>query len=231
MSELEQGLPPHPLPASDQEARSSTKVHVVLADDHELVRCGIKYLLQALHGVQVIAEAQDGEELLRVLGLVRPDIVLVDITMPRMDGLRAIARIRQIHPHLRVLVLSMHDSTDLVRRAIAAGACGFISKDATEYELDLALRTAMRKGSYFSPSITQRLLQPPEPTASDQLTERQLEILVLLAQGKGSKEIGFELGLSARTVDVHRSRIMQRLQLHDLASLTRYAVRKGLIQA
>lgn len=105
-----------------------------------------------------------------------------------------------------------------------------VAKDAPEFELDQAVRSVMRKGSYFSPSVAQRLLQPSEPTAAEKLTERQLEVLTLLAQGKAPKQIGFELGLSSRTVDVHRARIMERLQLHDLASLVRYAVREGLVE-
>ena len=206
------------------------KIRVVLADDHELVRSGIRTLLASLPGVEVVAEAGDGDELLQVLGSAAVDVVLTDLTMPGMDGISAIARIRAQHPALRILVLSMHDSGELVRRAIEAGASGYLTKDAPDFELDLALRSVMATGRYFSPGLTQRLLARPQPAAQEELTPRQLEILILLAQGNATKEIGFRLGLSGRTVDVHRARIMERLGLYDIASLTRYALRKGLVK-
>jgi DNA-binding NarL/FixJ family response regulator len=205
-------------------------VRVVLADDHELVRSGIKALLSMIDGVEVIAEAADGRELVHLVDSMLPDLVLTDISMPGMDGITAISEIHSRHPELRVLVLSMYDTVDFVKRAVASGACGYLMKDAPPFELEQAVRSVMTMGNYFSPTIAQRLLQPSEPTASDELTTRQLEILKLIAQGRASKEIAFELGLSPKTVDVHRARIMDRLQLNDIASLTLYAVRKGLIK-
>jgi DNA-binding NarL/FixJ family response regulator len=205
-------------------------VRVVLADDHELVRSGIKALLSMVDGVQVIAEAADGSELVSLVDSVRPDLVMTDISMPGMDGITAISQIHSRHPEIRILVLSMYDTVDFVKRAVASGACGYLMKDAPPFELEQAVRSVMTMGNYFSPAIAQRLLQPSEPAASDELTQRQLEILKLIAQGRASKEIAFELGLSPKTVDVHRARIMDRLQLNDIASLTLYAVRKGLIK-
>jgi DNA-binding NarL/FixJ family response regulator len=205
-------------------------VRVVLADDHELVRSGIKALLSMVDGVEVIAEAADGSELVSLVDSVRPDLVMTDISMPGMDGITAISQIHNRHPEIRILVLSMYDTVDFVKRAVASGACGYLMKDAPPFELEQAVRSVMTMGNYFSPAIAQRLLQPSEPTASDELTQRQLEILKLIAQGRASKEIAFELGLSPKTVDVHRARIMDRLQLNDIASLTLYAVRKGLIK-
>jgi DNA-binding NarL/FixJ family response regulator len=205
-------------------------VRVVLADDHELVRSGIKALLSMVDGVQVIAEAADGSELVSLVDSVRPDLVMTDISMPGMDGITAISQIHSRHPEVRILVLSMYDTVDFVKRAVASGACGYLMKDAPPFELEQAVRSVMTMGNYFSPAIAQRLLQPSEPAASDELTQRQLEILKLIAQGRASKEIAFELGLSPKTVDVHRARIMDRLQLNDIASLTLYAVRKGLIK-
>jgi DNA-binding NarL/FixJ family response regulator len=202
---------------------------IVLADDHDLVRSGIKALLTMIDGVEVIAEARDGGELLTLLADVKPDLVMTDISMPGMDGITAIAQIHDRYPEIKVLVLSMYDTVDFVKRAMASGACGYLLKDASPFELEQALRSVMTMGSYFSPAIAQRLMQPSEPTADDELTHRQVEILKLIAQGRASKEIAFELGLSSKTVDVHRARIMDRLQLNDIASLTRYAVRKGLI--
>jgi len=206
-------------------------VRVVLADDHDLVRSGIKALLSMVDGVQVVAEARDGKELVALVESLQPDVVMTDISMPGMDGITAIAEIHARHPQVRMLVLSMYDTVDFVKRAVANGACGYLMKDAPPFELEQAVRSVMATGSYFSPAIAQRLLQPSEPTVDDELTHRQVEILKLIAQGRASKEIAYELGLSPKTVDVHRARIMERLQLNDIASLTRYAVRKGLVKA
>lgn len=208
-----------------------TTIQVVLADDHDLVRSGIKALLSTVDGVRVIAEARNGTELLALLDSVKPDVVMTDISMPGMDGITAIAEIHARHPQVKVLVLSMYDTVDFVKRAVANGACGYLMKDAPPFELEQALRSVMATGSYFSAAVAQRLLQPSEPTVDDELTQRQVEILTLIAQGKSAKEIAFELGLSPKTVDVHRARIMERLRLNDIASLTRYAVRKGLVKA
>jgi DNA-binding NarL/FixJ family response regulator len=210
---------------------SAPTIRVILADDHDLVRSGIKALLSTVEGVQVIAEARDGNELLALLKSVQPDVVMTDISMPGMDGITAIGEIHSRYPEVRVLVLSMYDTVDFVKRAVANGACGYLMKDAPPFELEQALRSVMATGSYFSAAVAQRLLQPSEPTVDDELTERQVEILTLIAQGKSAKEIAFELGLSPKTVDVHRARIMERLRLNDIASLTRYAVRKGLVKA
>lgn len=205
-------------------------VRVVLADDHELVRSGIKSLLSMVDGVEVIAEASDGSELIKLVDSLAPDLVMTDISMPGMDGITAIAEIHKRRPEVKLLVLSMYDTVDFVKRAVANGACGYLMKDAPPFELEQAVRSVMATGSYYSPVIAQRLLQPSEPTADDELTQRQVEILKLIAQGRASKEIAFELGLSPKTVDVHRARIMDRLQLNDIASLTLYAVRKGLVK-
>ncbi len=205
-------------------------VRVVLADDHDLVRSGIKALLTMIDGVEVIAEAREGQELIAVVDSLLPDIVMTDISMPGMDGIMAISQIHARHPQVRLLVLSMYDTVDFVKRAVANGACGYLMKDAPPLELEQAMRSVIATGSYFSPAIAQRLLQPSEPTVDDELTHRQVEILRLIAQGRASKEIAYELGLSPKTVDVHRARIMERLHLNDIASLTLYAVRKGLIK-
>jgi DNA-binding NarL/FixJ family response regulator len=205
-------------------------IRVVLADDHDLVRSGIKALLSMIEGVEVIAEARNGRELINLVESLNPDVVMTDISMPVMDGITAISEIHGKHPEVRLLVLSMYDTVDFVKRAVANGACGYLVKDAPPFELEQALRGVMAIGSYFSPAIAQRLLQPSEPTVNDELTHRQVEILTLIAQGRASKEIAFELGLSSKTVDVHRARIMERLRLNDIANLTLYAVRKGLIK-
>jgi DNA-binding NarL/FixJ family response regulator len=209
---------------------ASRPIRIVLADDHDLVRSGIKALLNMIDGVEVVAEARDGNELLALLTGLKPDLVMTDISMPGMEGITAIAHIHDRHPEVKVLVLSMYDTVDFVKRAMANGACGYLMKDAPPFELEQAVRSVMTMGRYFSPSIAQRLMQPSEPSVNEELTQRQIQILKLIAQGRASKEIAFELGLSSKTVDVHRARIMDRLRLGDIASLTRYAVRKGLIK-
>ncbi|MES2972930.1 MAG: response regulator transcription factor [Pseudomonadota bacterium] len=209
---------------------SASTVRIVLADDHDLVRSGIKALLSMVDGVEVIAEARSGQELITLVESLTPDLVMTDISMPGMDGITAIAHLKQSRPGVKLLVLSMYDTVDFVKRAVASGASGYLMKDAPPFELEQAVKSVMATGSYFSPTIAQRLLQPSEPTVSEELTERQIEILTLIAQGRASKEIAYDLGLSPKTVDVHRARIMERLQINDIASLTLYAVRKGLIK-
>ncbi len=205
-------------------------IRVVLADDHDLVRSGIGALLSAIAGVEVVAEARDGGELLKILQTVRADVVITDITMPGLDGYAAAERIRAEHPDVRVIVLSAHDTVDAVKRAVASGACGYLRKNAPRFELEMALRSVMHSGSYFGNGVAQLLLRPGEPEPAKLLTSRQLEVLVLIAQGRTAKEIGYQLGLSSKTVDVHRAKIMERLGLHDVASLARYAVRQGLVE-
>jgi DNA-binding NarL/FixJ family response regulator len=205
-------------------------IEVVLADDHDLVRTGIKALLLAIPGVKVVAEARDGNELLALLSRHLPDVVVTDISMPGLDGLAALARIKADYPELPVLVLSMYETADFIKRAVASGASGYVLKGSSAHELERAIRSIMATGSYFSAAVTQQLLKPAEPEAGQELTERQVEILTMMARGRSAKEIGFELGLSSKTVDAHRARIMERLGLNDIASLTLYAVRKGLVK-
>lgn len=214
-----------------QPARTTDTIRVILADDHELVRSGIKVLLSMIEGVEVIAEARDGLELVTLTEALEPDLVLTDISMPRMDGISAIAHLHVSRPQVRLVVLSMYDTVEFIKRAVASGACGYLLKDTPPIELGEAVRRVMSHGNYFSPAISSLLLAPPEPAVHDQLTERQVEILGLLAEGLSSKEIAYKLKLSPKTVDVHRARIMERLHINDIASLTRYAVRAGLVAA
>jgi DNA-binding NarL/FixJ family response regulator len=207
------------------------RIRVVLADDHALVRSGIRALLGDLQEVDVVGEAGDGGELLALLADDPPDLVITDLSMPGMDGLTAVAHIRDEFPAVRVLVLSMNDTLECVTGAVRNGACGYLMKNAAPQELAHAVRSVMEEGRYFGSAVAELLLlQPPAEGDGEALTQRQREILVLLANGLSSREIGSELGLSAKTVDVHRSRIMERLNLRDVASLTRYALRKGLVE-
>jgi DNA-binding NarL/FixJ family response regulator len=209
--------------------RTGSAIKVVLADDHQLVRAGVRALLAGLDDVEVVAEASDGDELLGLLETVHPDVVVTDLQMPRSDGIAALRRIRERDPALKVIVLTMDDSVESIRSAIASGANGYLRKDAQAPELATALRTVMVSDSYFGTGVIQRLAAPAA-TGSELLTERQLQIVILMANGKSTKEIAFELGISTKTVELHRRRIMEQLQVNDLASLTRYAVRSGLVE-
>lgn len=151
---------------------ASQTVRVILADDHDLVRSGIKVLLTMIRGVEVVAEACNGQRLIDLAESLNPDVVMTDISMPVMDGITAMAHLHRTRPGVRLLALSMHDSADFVQRAVASGACGYLLKDAPPAELEQALRQVMTSGHYFSPAVTQRMLQPAEPTADDELTPR-----------------------------------------------------------
>lgn len=208
----------------------STLIRTVLADDHDLVRSGLKLLLEMVRGVKVVSEARTGEELLQAVEREAPDLVVTDLTMPGpLDGLGALARLRTLPAPPKVLVVSMHDSPDFIRRAFKLGAAGYLMKEGSPVELEQAVRSVMAGQTYHSPQVAQRLQHSRERTPEEQLTERQIEILTLIARGHASKEVAFELGLSSKTVDVHRARIMERLGIDDVAGLTLYCVRHGLV--
>ena len=204
-------------------------VNVAIADDHSLIRSGIRALLEDVPDVRVIAEVGNGTELLGLLESIQPDVVITDITMPGMDGLSVIAEIRARHPDVKVIVLSMHDSADVVKRAVGAGASAFLRKTSNDFELTAAIHSVIKTGSYISTAVAKLLMDPSEPTVEEVLTSRQIQVLTMLSQGKSAKEIGFALGVSSKTVDVHRMRIMERLGVRDMASLVVYAVRKDLV--
>lgn len=214
------------------------RVSVVLADDHNLVRAGIRALLERLEGVTVVAEAADGRTALELIAQHEPDLALLDVSMPGLNGLEAAQRIAGLSPRTRVAILSMHATEAHVRQALQAGVTGYLLKDACIEELPV-LMSALRRGeTYLSPAISQRLIEvlrgagtaaPAPQAAATLLTPRQREILQLVAEGKSTKEIASLLDLSVKTVETHRAQIMQRLDIHDVAGLVRYAVREGLV--
>ncbi|MFD0669651.1 response regulator [Ramlibacter sp. MAHUQ-53] len=210
---------------------SPAPIRVILADDHDLVRSGLRALLSRDAGIEVVAEASDGQELVDLTEELAPDVVITDVSMPVKDGLSAVSELRARHPALRILMLSMHDNASVVRQATTCGANGYLMKDASPLELEQAVHRVVQAGAYFSAALSLRLLEPSEPSAQEELTPRQVEILTLLAKGRASKQIAYALNLSPKTVDVHRARIMDRLKIGDVASLTRYALRKGLVTA
>jgi DNA-binding NarL/FixJ family response regulator len=212
-------------------------IRVFLADDHSLVRAGMRALLAQLPGVEVVAECGDGREAVAAVVAHRPDIAFLDISMPGLNGLEAAARIAQEAPATRVVILTMHAGESHIEQALEAGVAGYILKDAEADELPILLRSVMRGDTYLSPGISKRvvvslrtrLAQEDRGTAADPLTARQREILQLLAEGKTAKEIAHLLRVSAKTVEAHRAQIMARLDIHDVPGLVRYAIRIGLI--
>ncbi|AKJ30336.1 response regulator transcription factor [Caldimonas brevitalea] len=204
-------------------------IRTILADDHDLVRSGLKLLLEMVEGLKVVYEARNGAELIESAQRLKPDLVVTDISMPDVDGLTALSQLRAMSPAPKVLVVSMHDSPDFIRRAVQLGAAGYVLKESSPLELEQAVGSVMRGHAYFSAQVSQKLLQAKERAPEELLTERQLEILLMIARGLATKEVAFKLGLSPKTVDVHRARIMERLGINDVAGLTLYCVRQGLI--
>lgn len=220
---------PRLVPHDEAAAPGADPWRVVLADRYEMVRAAIAALLSRITGFEVVGEASTGAELVEVVELAHPDLVITEVCMPGPDAFSAIAEIHRRHPEVRLLALSADETVEAVRHAIGSGACGYLMKRAPWYELEHAVQSVMTRGFYYSPLVAQRLLDPPEPGAEHPLTPRQVQILRLLAQGRSSRQIADDLGLSSKTVDVHRGRIMSRLELNDLASLARYALRHGLL--
>ncbi|MBK6630980.1 MAG: response regulator transcription factor [Betaproteobacteria bacterium] len=209
-------------------------LRLLLADDHTLVRAGLRALLDAMDGVSVVAETDNGEQAVALAREHAPDVALLDITMPGLNGLQAAERILAQSPQTRVIILSMHAGEEYVNRALALGVSGYLLKDAATLELQAALEAVAAGQTYLSPRLTSRLLESHaqgESAPKPALTARQLEVLRLLSLGKSVKEIAYDLQLSAKTVETYRAQIMDRLDLHDLASLVRYAIRNGLIGA
>jgi DNA-binding NarL/FixJ family response regulator len=207
-------------------------IRVLLADDHALVRAGIRSLLNAMAEVEVVAEASSGEEALELAQTSRPDVVLMDIAMKGITGLEAAARMRDRVPEVRVVILSMHSGEEYVLQALRAGAAGYLLKDAATGELELALRSVMRGESWLSPAVSRQVVEGyvrSGESAPEVLTARQREVLRLVAGGKSTKEIAFLLNLSVKTVETHRAQIMERLGIRDVAGLVRYALRTGLV--
>jgi DNA-binding NarL/FixJ family response regulator len=209
-------------------------IRIVLADDHGMMRAGIAALIRSMDGFDVVGEAENGFELLELIREFEPDIALLDISMPEMSGTDAAARIKRDFPNVRTVALSMHKTEDWVLRALRAGVQGYVTKDATAVELKEALR-AVASGDMFlsskiSRQIVTRLLDDPEAGSRyDQLSDRQREILTLVADGQTTNEIAAKLHLSPKTVEWHRSQIMDRLGLRSLAELIRYVVRIGVL--
>lgn len=212
-----------------------TPIRVVLADDHALVRAGIRSLLKAIAGVEVVAEAGDGHEVVRLVDSLQPRLVLMDISMPGLNGLEATARIVKSHPRTAVIILSMHATEEYALQALRAGASGYLLKDAAPAELELAIAAVARDETYLSPAMSRHLITDYRRRFVDQadplerLTPRQREVLQLLAEGRTTKDIAAKLEISVKTIETHRAQLMDRLDIHDVPGLVRFAIRVGLI--
>jgi DNA-binding NarL/FixJ family response regulator len=212
--------------------------NLLLVDDHSLIRAGVRALVLDIPGYAVVGEANDGSQLLEMVEKLSPDIVLLDISMKETSGLEALQRLKRVRPQSKVLILSMHTDPALIMQALESGAHGYLLKDTTATELEHALDALRNNERYLSPAIAHTVInqalirnqkQQPETQESHNLTARQLEILRLIVRGKSTREIANGLSLSIKTVETHRSQIMKRLQIYDVAGLVLFAVREQII--
>jgi DNA-binding NarL/FixJ family response regulator len=212
-------------------------LRVLLADDHSIVRTGIRTILNDLAGVEVVGEAQDGREALDRIASLRPDVVFMDIGMKNLNGLETTSRVTADFPGVRVLILSVHANEEYVWQALRAGAVGYLLKDAPPAEIEQALRAVMAGETYLTSAVSSKIVADfiqrsgNEKSALELLTPRQREILQMLAEGRTAKVMARVLGISAKTVETHRAQLMERLDIHDVPGLVRFAIRVGLIQA
>lgn len=210
---------------------------VLLADDHAVVRKGLRFLLEQSDGVEVIAEASDGREAVSLAQSLHPDLVIIDIQMPNLNGIDAAGQILKAHPETAVIILSMYSDESYILRALNAGAKAYLLKDSVETDILAAVRAVTNGKPFFSPAITQMLLEDYMRLMSQQgvqdsydlLTDREKEVLQLLAQGKTNKEVASLLDLSVYTVEGHRGNLMQKLKLRNTAEIVLYAVRKNIV--
>lgn len=212
------------------------RTRILLADDHALVRQGFRALIDAIADFEVVGEAADGREALKLIRAFAPDVALMDISMPELNGLDATAHARRERPQLRVIIVSMHATEAYVLEALRAGAAGYLLKDADAGELERAIRAVVRGERYLAPALSHHVIERlmrfehgDTAAATEALTARQREVLQLVAEGRSTREIAARLNLSIKTVETHRAQLMQRLEIYDVAGLTRYALRIGLI--
>ncbi|GBD09583.1 Oxygen regulatory protein NreC [Candidatus Thermoflexus japonica] len=213
-------------------------IRVLIADDHAVFRAGLRMLLSAQPDIEVVGEAGDGWQTLKQTETLRPDVILLDLTMPGMPGLQALALLRQQAPQARVLILTMHEDEAYLRQALAEGAAGYITKRATDEELVTAIRAVARGEIYIHPAMTRALLEdllptpeiPETPEPWESLSEREQQVLRLVAMGHTNQEIADRLGLSVKTVETYRARGMEKLGLRTRAQLVRYMIQRGLLK-
>jgi DNA-binding NarL/FixJ family response regulator len=215
------------------------KITVLIADDHTIVRRGLRSLLQTENDIEVVGEAETGRQAVQLAMALRPDVVLMDIAMPMLSGLEATRQITRRAPFSRVLILSSYNDDEYVHEVTEAGGAGYLLKQADFGDVVRAIREAKKGNAFFSPAISRRLTERYRETIvggvvvkkrTDLLTSRELEVLQLIAEGESNKQIAAELGISVKTVERHRQRLMDKLAIHDVAGLTRYAISRGLVE-
>ncbi len=218
--------------------RHEQAIRVLLVDDHTILREGVRALLADEPEIVVVGEAGDGEEAVEKVDVLRPDIVLMDMVMPRMNGLEATSHIKRAHPEVKVLILSMYDDDEYVQQVIQAGASGYLLKGMAADDLVLAIREVHAGSSFLNPTVAAKLIEDyvrrvrgeRGAEGEEPLTAREREVLKLIAEGNTNQEIADVLCLSRKTVESHRANIMRKLDLHDVTELVKYAIRKGLIR-
>lgn len=216
-----------------------TKQRIVIAEDHTILREGLRALLSTDSQFEVVGEAGDGREAIRVAARLAPDLLLMDLSMPRMDGIAAIKAVKKQQPEVKIVALTVHKTEEYIWAALEAGADGYVLKDATHNELVLALRSVLAGKPYLSPGVSQNVITgylqgkqgEPTPTPWDSLSQREREVLKLIAEGNKNREIADFLCVSIKTVEKHRSNVMKKLDLHNAAGLTAFAMQKGLVNS
>ena len=212
-----------------------SSIRVILADDHTLVRAGIRSLLESIDGIEVVADCGDGREALDLIDEHRPDVAVLDIGMPGLNGLEVARRAAQASPQTRVVILSMYADPSYVRQALKAGVSGYLLKGAAVSELSLALKAVMRGEKYLTPKVSQTVVEgflrdgDQDGDPIEELTDRQREILQLIAEGRSTREMAELLDVSVKTIETHRLRLMDRLGIRDVPGLVRFAIRAGLV--
>ena len=213
-----------------------SKITVLVAEDHTIVRKGICSLIDGKADIQVVGEAEDGREAIDKVGTLLPDVILMDITMPHLNGLEATRQIKKTFPQMKILALTMYTNEEYILQILQAGASGYVIKQAAPAELISAIHAVYRGDSYLSPSISKTIIDeylrhitPATPVEYEKLTDREREVLQLIAEGFSSREIADKLNVSVKTVGVHRTNLMEKLEIYNVTDLVKYALRKGII--